>query len=273
MLKLAPILSKKIWGYELWLASTHFNGLQENLKNFCGGFHPLLIKIIQAHETLSVQVHPDDNMAQKLEGKDNRGKTECWYVLNAEPGAKLVYGLKQNYSLNEVKEAIQQNKLEEFLNYIEVNKGDLIFIPSGTVHAIGGGLRLLEVQQSCDLTYRLYDYGRGRELHIEKGLQCIKQNVKKEITPFNKNFECEYFCMEELCVNGSYEMTCIGQKENPSSTIFFFVLQGEGKIQSTDVILDVTTQATLKAEDIFAVRPNERITIEGKTRIIKISAK
>ena len=120
---------------------------------------------------MSIQVHPDDDFAVKLEGKGNRGKTECWYILDAEPDAKLVYGIKEGYSNEELAQAIKENKLEGYLDYVQVKAGDFVFIPAGTVHAIGGGIRLMEVQQSCDLTYRLYDYGRGREVRTWHGLQ------------------------------------------------------------------------------------------------------
>ncbi|MBR5356157.1 MAG: class I mannose-6-phosphate isomerase, partial [Lachnospiraceae bacterium] len=160
MLKLNPIKSDKIWGYENWIASTHPNGLQKDFMEAAGGDYPLLVKVIQANDTLSIQVHPDDDFAVKLEGKGSRGKTECWYVLDAKPDAKIVYGIKEGYSKEVLSNAIKENKLEEYLEFVNVSKGDFIFIPAGTVHAIGAGLRLLEVQQSCDLTYRLYDWGR-----------------------------------------------------------------------------------------------------------------
>ena len=162
MLKLNAIQLDKIWGYEQWIASTHENGLQQDLLNAMGGNYPLLVKIIQANENLSIQVHPDDDSAKLLEGNDAVGKTECWYVLDALPDASLVYGLKKQYTKEQIKDAILNNTLEDFLNIVPVSKGDFIFIPAGTVHAIGKGLRLLEIQQSCDTTYRLYDWGRDR---------------------------------------------------------------------------------------------------------------
>ena len=140
MIKLNPIESKKIWGYELWLASTHPNGLQEDFKAACKGEHPLLVKIIQANDTLSIQVHPDDDWAVKLEGSGNRGKTECWYVLDAADDAKLVYGIKEGYTNEVLAKAIQNNDLEKYLEFVNVKKGDFIYIPAGTVHAIGSHL-------------------------------------------------------------------------------------------------------------------------------------
>ena len=193
MLKLNQIRSDKIWGYELWIASTHPNGCQEEFKNAVGGDYPLLVKVIQADDTLSIQVHPDDELAVKLEGPGNRGKTECWYVLDAAPDAKLVYGIKEGYSNQELAKAINENTLESYLEIVSVKPGDFVFIPAGTVHAIGAGLRLMEVQQSCDLTYRLYDWGRGREVHVEKGLAVIKREDMIPVAQFPGEFDCKYF--------------------------------------------------------------------------------
>ena len=192
MLKLNAIQLDKIWGYEQWIASTHENGLQQDLLNSMGGNYPLLVKIIQANENLSIQVHPDDDSAKLLEGNDAVGKTECWYVLDALPDASLVYGLKKQYTKEQIKDAILNNTLEDFLNIVPVSKGDFIFIPAGTVHAIGKGLRLLEIQQSCDTTYRLYDWGRDRELHVEKGIAVIKNDKIKPIEKFSKSLNTIY---------------------------------------------------------------------------------
>ena len=112
MLKLTPIKSEKIWGYELWIASTHPNGPQSEFVKACGGEFPLLVKIIQANDTLSIQVHPDDEAAVRLEGAGNRGKTECWYVLDAAPDARLVYGLKDGASKEELAEVGWRRALE-----------------------------------------------------------------------------------------------------------------------------------------------------------------
>ena len=155
MIRLDSLKFDKIWGYEKWLASTHKAGVQKEFLSALGGSYPLLVKIIKADSSLSVQVHPDDDTAVQLEGEGNVGKTECWYVLNAAPDAQLVYGLNGTYTAEELKAAIDANKLDSYLNLVPVKKDDFIFIPAGTVHAIGGGLTLLEVQQSCDITYSL----------------------------------------------------------------------------------------------------------------------
>ncbi len=267
MLKLDPVKSEKVWGYELWIASTHPNGPQKEFVKAVGDY-PLLVKIIQADDTLSVQVHPDDKKAVELEGPDARGKTECWYVLDAKPGAKLVYGLKKDYKKEELKALIEDKNLESALNSVEVHKGDFIFIPSGTVHAIGGGLRLLEVQQSCDITYRLYDWGRPREIHVEKALESVKSLPAKKIEKFPGEFECQYFSLEEVKVQGGYSY--LASKADGWQLVY--VLEGSGKIHSTDANGKSPDEA-FKAEEIFACAPGDKITIEGACHLMKIKAK
>lgn len=136
---------------------------------------PLLVKLLDATDWLSVQVHPDDAQAAQLEGEP-RGKTEAWYVVAAEPGSRLVIGVRTDATREEVAQAIRDNRLEDLLVYAEVQAGDVLFIPAGTIHALGPGILVYEIQQSSDTTYRLYDWGRmgldgkPRELHVEKSL-------------------------------------------------------------------------------------------------------
>jgi mannose-6-phosphate isomerase len=137
---------------------------------------PLLIKIIFPLDKLSVQVHPDDEAAQ--DAGFACGKTECWYVLHATPGARIGLGLRPGTSQAHVKHAINNRTMEQLLNWIEVAPGDLYYVDAGTVHAIGPGCILLETQQNSDTTYRLYDYGRPRELHIEQGLTAMKERTR-----------------------------------------------------------------------------------------------
>ena len=133
---------------------------------------PLLLKMIFPKEKLSVQVHPDDEAA-RAKGQ-SCGKTECWYVLAAEPGAQVAIGFKGDVSREQAEKAIAENHLEEMLNWVNVRPGEMIYVAAGTVHAIGPGVILVETQQNSDTTYRLYDYGRGRELHISEGLAAMK---------------------------------------------------------------------------------------------------
>jgi len=133
---------------------------------------PLLVKFLFPAEKLSVQVHPDDAGAQRV--GQPYGKTECWYVLQAQPGARVALGLKPGTTLQEFETSIRENRAEELLNWINVNAGDMLYVTAGTVHTIGGGMVLVETQQASDITYRLYDYGRPRELHIKDGIGAIR---------------------------------------------------------------------------------------------------
>ncbi len=137
---------------------------------------PLLVKFLFPAKKLSVQVHPDDAGAQRV--GQPYGKTECWYVLQAEPDAQVALGLKPGTTLEELERSIRENRAEELLNWITVSAGDLLYVAAGTVHTIGGGMILVETQQSSDITYRLYDYGRGRELHIKDGIAAVKLHTR-----------------------------------------------------------------------------------------------
>jgi len=136
---------------------------------------PLLIKFLFPREKLSVQVHPDDEGARRI-GQAN-GKTECWYVLAAEPGAQVGLGLKPGVTKDDLRRAIAEKRAEALLNWLDVHAGDMIYVDAGTVHAIGPGSILVETQQNSDTTYRLYDYGRPRELHVEEGLAATKETT------------------------------------------------------------------------------------------------
>jgi mannose-6-phosphate isomerase len=144
---------------------------------------PLLIKFLFPGDKLSVQVHPDDDGARRY--GQPCGKTECWYVLRAEPGAQVALGLKPGVTLDGFRKSIEEMRAEELLNWIDVYAGDMIYVAAGTVHTIGGGMVLVETQQTSDITYRLYDYGRPRELHIDKGLEAtkLKTNAGKVVPP------------------------------------------------------------------------------------------
>jgi mannose-6-phosphate isomerase len=137
---------------------------------------PLLVKLLFPDAKLSVQVHPNDEEAAAL--GIGRGKTECWYVLEAEAGATVACGLKPGVTVEALSAAIADGTAEDLLEHLPVAKGDMVFVDAGTVHAIGPGVTILEVQQTSDTTYRLYDYGRPRELHLEKGLAVSKTDTR-----------------------------------------------------------------------------------------------
>lgn len=133
---------------------------------------PLLIKLLFPADKLSVQVHPDDAQAQAL--GQPRGKTECWYVLEADPGATVALGLKPGIGLEQLAASASDNSMESLIEQVPVEVGDMVYVDAGTVHAIGPGVVLLETQQTSDITYRLFDYGRPRELHLEQGLAVVR---------------------------------------------------------------------------------------------------
>jgi len=169
-----------------------------------GGEFPLLVKLLFPAEKLSVQVHPDDAQAQAF--GERRGKTECWYVLEADPGAAVALGLKAGVDVAAVKAAVAEGTMEELMEWVPVSVGDMLFVDAGTVHAIAPGVVLLETQQTSDVTYRLYDYGRPRELHLEKGLQVIKTKTGAgKIAPrvmdgFTRLIEQKYFVVDRFDV-------------------------------------------------------------------------
>jgi mannose-6-phosphate isomerase len=135
---------------------------------------PLLVKFLFPHEKLSVQVHPDDQAAARL--GQFCGKTECWYVAHAKRGAQIALGLKSGITKTQFEQAIHDLRAEELLNWIDISPGDMIYVAGGTVHTLGPGAIIVETQQQCDTTYRLYDYGRPRQLHLKEGFSVIKEN-------------------------------------------------------------------------------------------------
>jgi mannose-6-phosphate isomerase len=136
---------------------------------------PLLVKFLFPEDKLSVQVHPDDATAQKF--GEPWGKTECWYVAHARPGSQIALGLKPGVTAAQFEQGIKENRAEELLNWINVNQGEMIYVAGGTVHTLGPGAVIVETQQQSDTTYRLYDYGRPRPLHLEQGLASVKEQV------------------------------------------------------------------------------------------------
>lgn len=137
---------------------------------------PLLLKFLFPHEKLSVQVHPDDEQAARV--GEPWGKTECWYVAHAKPGSQIALGLKPGVTAAQLEQAIHQHRAEEVLNWINVYAGEMIYVAGGTVHTLGPGSIIVETQQQSDMTYRLYDYGRPRELHLKDGMAAVKEKVK-----------------------------------------------------------------------------------------------
>ncbi|WP_260705045.1 type I phosphomannose isomerase catalytic subunit [Edaphobacter flagellatus] len=174
----------------------------ESLSPKLGGEFPLLVKLLFPNEKLSVQVHPDDAQAQAA--GEARGKTECWYVLEAEPGASVMLGLKPGVTTEQLAASVADKTMESLVEKVPVSVGDMLFVDAGTVHAIGPGVVLLETQQTSDVTYRLYDYGRPRELHLEQGLKVIRPKTEagkvapRQMDGFTRLIEKKYFTVDRF---------------------------------------------------------------------------
>jgi mannose-6-phosphate isomerase len=199
------------------------------------GQSPLLLKVIFAKEKLSVQVHPDDRMARKY-GLP-RGKTECWYALAAEPGAEVATGLRKGVTIEQVASGVANGTLEESLEILPIAAGDLVYVDAGTVHAIWPGSVLLETQQNSNTTYRLYDYGRPRELHVAKALEAIRlETTAGKIAPVELDdrtvlVDREYFCIEKITVDGARPgASMAGKREPGSGLVYLFAAAGSGRI-------------------------------------------
>jgi mannose-6-phosphate isomerase len=236
---------------------------------------PLLIKVIFAREKLSVQVHPDDRLAQKY--GQPRGKTECWYALSAEPDAKVAVGLLPGVTMDKVQQGIDDGTLEKSLNIISVEPGDLVFVDAGTVHAIWPGSVLLETQQNCDLTYRMYDYGRGRELHIDKSIEATRLQTKAgKVSPQTLPgrtvlVESTYFTVEKISVDVSRSSSSLRRGNESSATLsYLFAASGTGRITSPSF-----ATVELPARGILAVpasSPVFAIQDTGGLELIRITA-
>lgn len=200
---------------------------------------PVLIKLIDAKDNLSVQVHPDNEYAMRVEGE--YGKTEMWYIVDCEEGASLLYGFNHDITPQEFKRRIEENTLLEVTNSVEVHKGDVFFIKSGTLHAIGKGIVIAEIQQNSNTTYRIYDYGRvgadgkPRQLHIEKALEvtdlCPAQPYKIGDTITYDGYTskelscCEYFTVDFLDIENKADL--IADEKSFNSLL---ILEGNGSL-------------------------------------------
>ena len=236
---------------------------------------PILIKLIDAQKKLSVQVHPGDDYARKVENEN--GKTEAWLILDAEPGARLVYGLNKKVTRAGFSRSIAQKKIESILNFVPVKRGDVVFIPSGMLHAIGEGIFLAEVQQSSNTTYRVYDYdrpdkdGKLRELHVDKATDVVDLTVPTvDFAPKGETISlggaektyltgCEYFHMTRLSVHG--EFTDVAYE---TSFVSLLVLDGVGEILCGDQTLPLK-----KGVSIFVPADKGEYTLKGDLDILE----
>jgi mannose-6-phosphate isomerase len=199
--RLKPSFREKVWG------ATHLDPWFPDSSGKVGevwleGEHdsPLLVKFLFTSERLSVQVHPGDAFARRHH--DSRGKTEMWHILAAEPGSRIAAGFRENISPEQLRAAALSGEIEEMLQWFDAAPGDTFFIPAGTVHAIGAGLTLCEIQQNSDVTYRIYDYGRPRELHLEQALAVSQLGPHRARQKASGDLlvDCEYFTTKRICV-------------------------------------------------------------------------
>lgn len=223
---------------------------------------PILIKFIDAKQNLSIQVHPNNRYALKNEGQ--YGKTEMWYIMDAKPGAFLYYGFKTEVSKEEFAKRIEEDSLLEVLNAVPVQKGDVLFIESGTIHAIGEGILIAEIQQNSNVTYRVYDYGRvgkdgkKRDLHIEKALAVTNRvPIVKDKSSYPHVADCDYFTVDKLNLDGTFMKKMEGSVSEASFASILF-LDGQGTISNNGESLSFK-----KGESFFLAAGSGNYTIEG----------
>lgn len=315
IISLKPTLKDTIWGgtrlmrefgfeterdniAEAWLLSAHPDGpsyvengkysgqtLAQVLENEGFGIlgrknadkpgFPILIKLIDASKKLSVQVHPGDEYARRVEHEN--GKTEAWYVLDAAEDAQLVYGLGTDVTREAFAKSIEEKQIESILNFVPVKKGDVVFIPSGMLHAIGAGIFLAEVQQSSNTTYRVYDYdrpdkdGKPRELHVEKAKDVVDLTVPAvDFTPSGETVKyenaektyltgCEFFQMYHLYVDGAFS-----EIADDTSFVSLLVLSGEGALECGDETLELH-----KGSSIFIPADKGIYTLRGNLDLLE----
>ena len=196
---------------------------------------PILIKLIDARENLSVQVHPPDDYA--LAHEHQLGKSEMWYIIDAEADAKLYCGFKRTITRDEFAARIKDRTLIEVLNAVPVRRGDVIFIPAGTIHAVGKGVLLAEIQQNSNVSYRIYDYGRNRPLHIAKALDVTNlQPATLRGESYPHLAACDYFVVDKLDLDGKFLSKAQGFVDE-TSFLSVQILGGEGTISCGDEAL------------------------------------
>lgn len=290
---------------EAWVCSTHPDGVSSVPAFSCAlsdllyahpeylGTHPLaitggkpelpiLIKLIDAKSDLSVQVHPDDEYAIRVEGQ--LGKIEMWYVLDAKPASTLVYGFKTDLNADQVREAISGGIVEKLLNRVPIHKNDLFYIEAGTVHAIGAGALIAEIQESSNITYRLYDYdrvgkdGKKRPLHIDRALDVA--NLESSTTPRQPMrvlkyrsgcasemlARCKYFHVERLLLNTEVTRELVDFQTGSNSFHALLCVEGCGSISWENGAVNF-----FKGDCFFVPSESEALKLHGKAQLLNVS--
>lgn len=249
------------------------NGLGTVSPGYDGERFPLLIKFIDACDRLSIQVHPDD--AYGLANEGELGKTEMWYIVEAEPGASLVYGLKDGLSAEDFAEAVHAGRIGETLRSVEVHAGETYFIPSGQIHAIGAGILIAEIQQNSNVTYRVYDYDRRqadgslRQLHTEKALDVVKIRTDAEIDEIRYANADSCSTETELAACPYFRVRRFSTEKLPASVtpadsfIHLLCVDGEGEIRSNGVVYPV-----IKGDSYFLPRGCGECCLSGSMTVL-----
>lgn len=289
---------------EAWMCSTHPDGpsiipacgcslpevlaahpeyLGSHVLQLTGGTPelPVLIKLIDAKSDLSVQVHPDDDYAEKFEGQ--WGKTEMWYLVGAKPESRLVYGFNQDVNQQRVRDSIANKNIETLLNYVPVHKDDIFYIESGTVHAIGAGCLIAEIQQSSNITYRLYDYdrvdkhGNHRQLHVKKALDVAK--LTSSVAPRQPmrvlKYEsgcasellarCKYFQVERMLLN-TENRNITEFRTGPNSFHAMLCIDGCGVLFGEGFTMNF-----FKGDCVFVPAESINLKLHGRAQLLNIS--
>ena len=250
---------------------TYGNGVVGS--SFAGGDFPLLIKLIDACDKLSVQVHPDDDYAARVE--NDRGKTEMWIIVEADDDAEIIYGLKDGLSAEQFCTAVREGRLSETMHHCPVKAGEVYFIPSGMLHAIGKGILIAEIQQNCDLTYRVYDYERRgadgslRELHVDKALDVTVPFTEEQVNAIRYEAaegtddtvlaHCRYFKTRQLSAPGTLMVT-------PDSFVYLLCIDGEGEIVTGDV-----TTTLCRGEGAYLPAGLGEVALRGEMTVLAAS--
>lgn len=243
---------------------------------------PILVKLIDAKKDLSVQVHPDDEYALRVE--NSLGKTEMWYVLDARKNSKLIYGFNRDVNAEVVKRALQEGTIEKILNHVPIRKDDLFFIEAGTVHAIGAGALIAEIQESSNITYRLYDYnrkdknGNTRELHIEKALEVadlrssLEPRQPMRVLKYRNGYaselltRCKYFQVERVLLNTEIQRRLVDFKTDAGSFHTLLCVDGCGSMSGDGFMLNF-----FKGDCIFVPAESMVVHMHGRAQLLNIS--
>ena len=270
-------LSKLLWVHPEYLG-THSLSITHGKAEL-----PILIKLIDAKKDLSVQVHPDDDYARRFE--NSMGKTEMWYVLQAKEDSRLVYGFTRDLTKQEVQDAIKSDRLCSLLNYVSVCKNDLFYIEAGTVHAIGAGTLVAEIQENSNLTYRLYDYNRKdkygnlRELHVDKALSVARlsssANPRRTMRVLRYSrgrssellCRCRYFQVERIQLNTEIERNLVSFQTNSNSFHALLCTDGCGVIfGESGFMLNF-----FKGDCIFVPANSISLKLHGKAQLLNVN--